>query len=151
MTVVEQDRPSRLESTPATDTNGRSFRRLEPAEALMAQAQGALVVDIRRASTRREEGEIPGALVVAGPLREWRLGSDSPVRIVDTAHEQTVVVVGDLSQSSILVASALRGLGVSSATDVVGGFPAWRDAGLPVSDSFTLVGRRVGTAVGAPV
>jgi len=26
---------------------------------------------------------------------------------------------------------------------VAGGFPAWRDAGLPVSDSFTLAGRRV--------
>ena len=148
MTVVEQTRPTTVHPEPITDpadctAPGRAFRRLVPQEAAAAQAQGALIVDIRRATTRRTEGEIPGSLIVAGPLREWRLDHDSPIRVASTGDDLTVIAIGDDSQSSILAASALRGLGVTHATDVIGGFPAWRELGLPVSRGFTLAGRYV--------
>jgi rhodanese-related sulfurtransferase len=123
--------------------DGRSFVRLRPVEAYEAQQAGALIVDIRPASQRRSEGEIPGSLTVAGPLRDWRLGGDSPIRVADAGHELAVVVIGDGSHASLLAASALRGLGVAHATDVVGGYEAWRAARLPVSGGFTLAGRVV--------
>jgi len=129
--------------TPTTVAEGREFRRLAPAEAFAMTAGGALLLDIRRAELRHHEGEIPGALVVSGPIRDWRLDHQSPERVTDLGERLPVVVVGDGSAASVLVASALRGHGVRSATDVAGGFAAWRDAGLPVSDSFTLAGRRV--------
>jgi rhodanese-related sulfurtransferase len=142
VTVIEQTRPAPSETGVAAPL-GRGFGRLDPRAAAAAQANGALLVDIRRANTRRSEGEIPAALVVAGPLREWRLDRESPVRITEVGDELTVIVVGDSSQSSILVASALQGHGVTQATDVIGGFPAWRALGLPVSEGFTPAGRYV--------
>src|SRR4051794_39887398 len=80
---------------------GRSFLRLDPCEATAAQANGALVVDIRPATRRRQDGEIPGALVVAGPVRDWRLAPDSPVRICQAGPELEVIVVGDGGPASI--------------------------------------------------
>src|SRR4051794_41399467 len=59
---------------------GRGFLRLSPQEAAAAHRRGSLIVDIRPVAVRRRDGDIPGALVVAGPLREWRLGPDSPER-----------------------------------------------------------------------
>jgi rhodanese-related sulfurtransferase len=35
--------------------------------------------------------------------------------------------------SSSLAAAALQQIGLASATDMIGGFEAWRDAGLPVA------------------
>jgi rhodanese-related sulfurtransferase len=132
--------------SPATPViaDGRAFLRLTAVEAAAAQANGgALLVDVRPAHVRRAAGEIPGSLVVSGPLREWRLGPQSPERIADLGAGVVVVVIGDGGSASVLVASALQGLGVTSATDVIGGFPAWVDAGLPVTGGATLSGRFV--------
>jgi rhodanese-related sulfurtransferase len=139
------DRPVTLTDTtpdPARVAEGRAFRRLHPAEAHAALDAGALLLDIRRAAARRADGEVPGSLVVSGPVREWRLGPDSPVRVADV-RDRAVIVIGDGCHGSVLAASALAGLGVREVTDVIGGFPAWCDAGLPVTRGFTLAGRTV--------
>ncbi|MDQ1704057.1 MAG: hypothetical protein QOF18_423 [Frankiaceae bacterium] len=143
VTIEYPPAPPAPAKTAAPPVPGRSFRRLDARAAAAAQAQGALVIDIRPATARRAQGEIPGALVVAGPLREWRIAPDTPERIADAGDQLVVIVVGDTTHSSILAASALHGLGVAGATDVIGGFPAWRGYGLPVSDGFTLAGRYV--------
>src|SRR4051794_7792093 len=130
-------------AAPHPSLQGRAFDRLGPREAASAQSMGALLVDIRRGEVRRREGEIPGALVVSGPLREWRLGPDSAVRICAVGDQLPVIVVCANGQSSVLVASALQGLGVRHVADVVGGFAAWAEAGLPVCPGGTLVGRFV--------
>jgi len=46
--------------------------RPSPAEALHAQASGALLIDIREDDQRREDGLIPGALVLPRNSLEWR-------------------------------------------------------------------------------
>jgi rhodanese-related sulfurtransferase len=43
-----------------------------------------------------------------------------------------VVVVCRQGYSSSLAAASLRTVGLHRATDLAGGFAAWRDAGLPV-------------------
>ena len=43
-----------------------------------------------------------------------------------------VVVMCDEGYQSSLAAAAIQQLGIAEATDVVGGFQAWRAAGLPV-------------------
>src|SRR4051795_10991853 len=101
---------------------GRGFLRLDPREAAAAQDNGALIVDIRPARSRRADGEIPGALVVAGPVRDWRPGPDSPERVCQAGSGLTVIVIGDGGPGSMLAASALYGRGVTAATDVIGGF-----------------------------
>src|SRR5260370_15784070 len=51
--------------------------RLSPAEAMEALASGAILVDIRPEAQRREEGEIPGALIVERNVLEWRFDPTS--------------------------------------------------------------------------
>jgi rhodanese-related sulfurtransferase len=63
----------------------------------------------------------------------WRLDPASPDALADLAKPgRPVIVLCDEGYQSSLVAATLRRFGVE-ATDVVGGFRAWRDAGLPVS------------------
>jgi rhodanese-related sulfurtransferase len=121
---------------------GREFVRLSPVEAAAAQQYGALLVDIRPAPQRRFAGEVPGALVVAGPVRDWRVEPGDPLRVCELGTSLEVVVLGDGSSASILAASALRGYGLH-ATDVIGGFPAWAAMQLPVCVGITQAGRYV--------
>jgi rhodanese-related sulfurtransferase len=110
------------------------LRRMSPAEAADALAGGGLLVDIRPADQRHREGEVPGARVIARNSLEWRLDPSSPDRIAEvTGHEQVVVVLCSEGYASSLVAATLQEMGFRNATDVVGGFQAWKTAGLPVA------------------
>jgi rhodanese-related sulfurtransferase len=70
------------------------LRRLDPLEAAAVVAGGGLLVDIRPAAQRREEGEVPGALVVERNVLEWRLDPTSPHRLAQVrGHDQPVVIL----------------------------------------------------------
>jgi rhodanese-related sulfurtransferase len=108
------------------------FVRVEVAQAAAELAKGALLVDTRPAEQRAEGGEIPGATVIDRNVLEWRLDPASPWRIAAaTGHDIRVIVICNEGYSSSLVAATLRDLGLVNATDVIGGFQAWRAAGLP--------------------
>ncbi|MFI9201680.1 rhodanese-like domain-containing protein [Streptomyces sp. NPDC053048] len=112
----------------------RRLDRLGPAEAAAAQAAGGLLVDIRYAALRERDGTIPGALVVERNELEWRLDPLCDHRAMEaTGHGLRVVVICDEGYASSLAAVSLHRLGLRRATDVVGGFQAWRAAGLPVA------------------
>jgi rhodanese-related sulfurtransferase len=104
--------------------------RLDPHEAFAAQQDGALLVDIRPSSDRVAEGTLPGALVVERTVLEWRLDPACEARLPAASYDRKVVVVCNEGYSSSLAAATLQELGVD-ATDLVGGFRAWRGAGLP--------------------
>uniref|UniRef100_UPI0037CC6EC8 rhodanese-like domain-containing protein n=1 Tax=Nonomuraea gerenzanensis TaxID=93944 RepID=UPI0037CC6EC8 len=108
------------------------LRRLAPAEAWAAAGRGAKIVDTRPEHQRRAAGEIPGAVVVERNHLEWRLDPTCEARIpeADSRHIQWIVICAE-GYSSSLAAAALRELGLSNATDVIGGFDAWAEAGLP--------------------
>ncbi len=107
--------------------------RVEPEQAAREMAAGALLVDTRTESQRREHGSIPGALVIDRTVFEWRLDPASPSRIATmTSHEMRVIVICNEGYSSSLAAANLQDLGLVNATDVIGGFQAWKAAGLPV-------------------
>ena len=79
------------------------------------------------------DGEIPGALVIDRTVFEWRLDPTSPSHIPEaTDHEIRIIVVCAQGFSSSLAAASLQDLGLVNATDVIGGFEAWKAAGLPV-------------------
>jgi rhodanese-related sulfurtransferase len=118
------------------DVLGRAratLRRLGPVEAAAAVAAGGLLVDIRPAAQRAEEGEVPGALVVERNVLEWRLepGGEAALPVADA--DLHVVVLCSEGYTSSLAAAALQELGVHRATDVAGGFRAWAAAGLPTT------------------
>ncbi|MET8636448.1 rhodanese-like domain-containing protein [Streptomyces sp. NPDC004074] len=109
--------------------------RVEAADAFeAAQAGEALLVDIRYAALRDRDGLIPGALVVERNELEWRLDPQGSHRAPEaTSHDLRVVVICNEGYASSLAAVSLRQLGLRRATDLVGGFQAWRAAGLPVT------------------
>jgi rhodanese-related sulfurtransferase len=105
--------------------------RVTPAEALAAQRAGAVLVDIRPQLNREAEGTLPGALVIERNVLEWRLDPSSDARLDVAAYDLQVIVVCNEGYTSSLAAAALQELGVHRATDLDGGFRAWRAAGLP--------------------
>ena len=110
-----------------------SLARVGPDAAQRATEAGALLVDIRPSELRERDGTIPGALVIGRNVLEWRLDPTSPDRIPEMAtHDQIVIVLCDEGYASSLAARSLQRLGVRGATDLAGGFQAWRAAGLPV-------------------
>jgi rhodanese-related sulfurtransferase len=108
------------------------LQRVEPDEAADAMRDGALLVDIRPAALREVDGDIPGAIVIERNVLEWRLDPASAHRIPQVDETKTVIIVCDEGYASSLAAATLQELGLPHATDLVGGFQAWRDRGLPV-------------------
>ena len=95
---------------------------------------GAILIDTRPESQRRADGEMPGAIIIERNHLEWRCDPASPARIPEaTGHHVKWIICCDHGYSSSLAAASLQTLGLSSATDVIGGFQAWRAAGLPVA------------------
>ncbi|MFD3896546.1 rhodanese-like domain-containing protein [Streptomyces cellulosae] len=111
------------------------YPRVEAQEAYDAWRSGdALLVDIRYAALRERDGLIPGALVVERNELEWRLDPRGSHRLPEaTGHGLRVVVICNEGYASSLAAESLHRLGLRRATDLVGGFQAWRAAGLPVT------------------
>jgi len=99
--------------------------RAEDLAAVMAA--GALVVDTRSEAQRREHGELPGAVVVERNVLEWRLDPASAHRLTDAGdYDRPIVVVCDEGYASSLAAASLQDLGLVNATDLEGGFQAWK-------------------------
>ena len=114
----------------------RRLARVGPQQAAAEQAQGALLVDTRTETQRAKQGEIPGALVIDRTVFEWRLDPTSPSRIPEAKdHNVRVIVICSEGYSSSLAAASLQELGLINATDVIGGFRAWKAAGLPIDRS----------------
>lgn len=109
--------------------------RVEAEQAYEAARDGeALLVDIRYAALRERDGLIPGALVVERNELEWRLDPRGSHRVPEaTSHDLRVVVICNEGYASSLAALSLRQVGLPRATDLIGGFQAWRAAGLPVT------------------
>jgi rhodanese-related sulfurtransferase len=112
-------------------------RRIEPRpgpeQALEAQRNGALVVDLRSTDERVATGIVPGSIHIPRSVLEWRVDPDCAHRnpAVADVDLELILMCAD-GYSSTLAAASLRELGFHRATDLAGGFNAWRAAGLPV-------------------
>ncbi len=107
--------------------------RLRPIEALAAQRAGAVLVDVRGDDQRRDYGCIPGAIRIPRNVLEWRADPACPACDPRIAHlDAVIIVVCQQGYQSSLAASTLQQLGFSRATDLDGGFEAWRAAALPI-------------------
>ncbi|MEU3306644.1 rhodanese-like domain-containing protein [Nocardiopsis sp. NPDC006832] len=117
------------------DQKRARLERLDPYRAHVAQREGALLVDTRPVIDRETEGEIPGALVIDRNVLEWRLDPTSPDRVPEAdSADRRIVLFCNEGYASSLAAVQLQELGLEYATDLDGGFRAWRAAGLPVTD-----------------
>jgi rhodanese-related sulfurtransferase len=108
--------------------------RLEPAAAQQALREGAVLVDIRSDPERARDGIVPGSVHVPRTVLEWRLDPASEWRSPHAPElGDRVLVLCSHGFSSVLAAASLVDLGFARAGDIVGGFAAWREAGLPVA------------------
>jgi rhodanese-related sulfurtransferase len=106
--------------------------RLTPAEAYLAMSGGAALVDIRSDGQRAVDGVIPGGHALARNVLEWRLDPACPHRDpVLGRRDVRVVLICDEGYQSSLAAATIQRFG-RVISDVIGGFRAWRGAGLPV-------------------
>ena len=113
----------------------RRLDRVGPDEAREAmEAGGALIVDIRSDSQRERDGVVPGVLFHPRNVLEWRLDpeSEQPDPALTERMDRRVIIMCDAGYASSLAAVTAQELGYVNATDLDGGFQAWRDAGLPV-------------------
>jgi rhodanese-related sulfurtransferase len=115
------------------EARGR-LQRIDPAQARAAIDAGAVLVDIRAESQRARDGVVPGSVFIARNVLEWRCdpgGSNRDERVADPGRP--LIIMCDAGYQSSLAAATLHELGHDRATDLDGGFQAWRAAGLPVA------------------
>jgi rhodanese-related sulfurtransferase/mannose-6-phosphate isomerase-like protein (cupin superfamily) len=141
---LEPARPRALTIEQMLSAARARLRRLSPEEACDAVAkEHAILVDIRPESQRSIQGGIAGALVVERNVLQWRFDPGSSARLpIVTDHDIQVIVFCSEGYTSSLAAAALQDLGLHRATDIVGGFCAWRGAGLPVVPPGWLIERQ---------
>ena len=102
------------------------LERVDPSHLEREMASGALVVDTRPVDQRDRDGELPGAVVIDRNVLEWRLDPSSPHRLpIADDPTRRIVVVCNEGYGSSLAAHTLQRLGLTGATDLIGGFQAW--------------------------
>jgi rhodanese-related sulfurtransferase len=108
--------------------------RLTPEQAFAELGSGAVLIDIRPAWMRAADGEVPGSVVIERNHLEWRLDPESDARLeLAAGYDVRPIVICQEGYTSSLAAAALQDLGLARATDVDGGYAAWRAAGLPTA------------------
>ncbi|MDP9293320.1 MAG: rhodanese-like domain-containing protein [Actinomycetota bacterium] len=108
--------------------------RLSADQAYAAMRDGAQLIDIRSDGQRATDGIIPGAHFVARNVLEWRLDPACPHRDPQLVPpDAPLVLICDEGYQSSLAAATVQQFGRSTVTDVIGGFRAWRAAGLPIA------------------
>jgi rhodanese-related sulfurtransferase len=112
----------------------RTLDRLGPHQAYAEARAGAVLVDTRPQFQRTAGGTVPGALIIERNHLEWRCDPASGASVPE-ARDRDVrwIVFCDEGYASSLAAASLRAIGLPRATDLTGGFQAWRRAGLPVA------------------
>jgi rhodanese-related sulfurtransferase len=113
------------------DEARQGLRRVLPEEVAARLDQGAVLVDIRPLQQRVLHGQIADALVIERNVLEWRLDPTSSAALPWAAHDLEVIVLCQEGYASSLAAESLQRLGISAATDLDGGFAAWKSVGLP--------------------
>ncbi|KAI0338761.1 hypothetical protein BDW22DRAFT_673086 [Trametopsis cervina] len=100
-----------------------------------------VLVDIRPEKQRQEEGSIAGAVIVERNVLEWRFDPRCANRLpVANRYDLRVIVFCSEGYTSSLAAASLHDLGLLNATDMIGGYKAWKQAGLPESVDVVATG-----------
>lgn len=110
-----------------------TIKRHDPVAAAHAMDRGAVLIDVRCEADRRREGSIEGAIPIPSTVLEWRADPESEwrdERIADLG--KTLILMCNDGYASSLAAANLRRIGFLQVGDIIGGFRAWKSAGLPV-------------------
>lgn len=113
------------------------LRRVTPEQAAAQVREGWTLVDVRASDLRARHGRIRGAVHAPLNVLEWRVDPASGAQDPALAgREDRLILFCHEGYSSSLAAIRLHELGFPNTTDMVGGFTAWVEAGLPVEDQM---------------
>jgi rhodanese-related sulfurtransferase len=101
-----------------------------------AQSVGKITTDVDALGVGHHVEHVEGLLtdpVVVRPPAKPASGHSDPA--LDGDADRHIILVCDEGYQSSLAAATLHDLGFTRATDLAGGFQAWRAAGLPVEQS----------------
>lgn len=104
---------------------------IQPAEALVHQASGALLLDVRE-DAERAAGMPVGALGLSRGFLELRIAKAEPDR------SREILTLCGSGMRSLLAAETLKTLGYTNVRSVVGGFKRWKTEGLPIATDKAL-------------
>jgi rhodanese-related sulfurtransferase len=152
MFSTKHQRPGRGWDAPAfngvDDLLDDSRSRLERVSARAAYQEvlfaRATLVDIRPQAQREREGEVHPDLapvLIERNVLEWRLDPRHPSSLPIADLGLRVILLCQEGYTSSLAADVLLRLGIYRSTDVIGGFAAWRSAGLPCREGMPGPGR----------
>ncbi|WP_166974988.1 rhodanese-like domain-containing protein [Brevibacterium atlanticum] len=110
--------------------------RLTPTEAHAEQQDGAIIVDVRTEVHRDSAPSIPGSLAIDLTVLPWRLDPsfDWAIPEADSLDRRWILICRH-GYSSSLAAWNLAQMGLTRVVDVIGGFDAWKSAGLPTTNA----------------
>lgn len=95
--------------------------------------RGGTLIDVRTPDNRQRDGRLHNAIEISLNVLEWRLDPDSPHRHpLGPGLDDLLILMCEQGYSSSLAATRLQQLGFARATDVIGGFEAWKTARLPI-------------------
>lgn len=95
--------------------------------------EGALILDIRDHAPRRTDGHVARSVHVPRPMLGLAAAATSLCRLPELDPETLTVVVDAAGTEARDAAEHLHGLGHRQLAWLIGGFAAWRRAGLPVA------------------
>ncbi|KAF9039912.1 hypothetical protein BJ165DRAFT_1351640 [Panaeolus papilionaceus] len=124
------------------------LQRISPEQALdeLRETQvGAptFLVDIRSSEQRRREGAVHGSLIIDRNALEWKFDPRASSRLlIADRYDLRIIVFDQVGDMSSLAAHSLQQIGLLNATDIIGGYEAWKNAGLPIDlDTMTTTTR----------
>jgi rhodanese-related sulfurtransferase len=117
------------------ETARSSLTRLPPQTAFQLlsppHSPPGVLVDIRPFHQREAEGTIAGALIIERNVLEWRFDPRCDARLpLANRYDLRVIIFCSEGYTSSLAAKALQELGLWNATDIIGGYKAWKKEGL---------------------
>lgn len=110
------------------------------------------LVDIRSHVEREADGGIDGALLIERNLLEWKFDPRCPSRLAIADRYDLRIIIfcqegfasrcvvfwaensRNLPDLHSLAADSLQKMGMLNATDIIGGYEAWKEAGLPITN-----------------
>jgi sulfur-carrier protein adenylyltransferase/sulfurtransferase len=99
-----------------------------PVQALAAQAEGGLLIDVRE-DAERASGTPANALGLSRGFLELRIEQ------AEADHDRPIALLCGSGQRSLLAAESLVRMGYRQVSSVTGGFGRWKTEGLPISQS----------------
>jgi len=112
---------------------GKSVEALSGQEAAkLVGNPGVLFVDVREGEELQKTGRLRGAVHVPRGLLEFQADPSSPTHKPELGGDRKLILYCGSGGRSALAAKALKDIGIDRVAHVEGGFPALRDAGVPL-------------------